>query len=206
MNALAKLALLAIIVGFSAFAAIVGDAASAGEAGEKALKAARAAPSPAARLRMIDLAIGRIEESRSRPLQWHAGAAEMLAALYASRYDLTRDQIALVRSAYWSAHTVKLARVQPNAWTRLAHLALAGVGNDICEAAACVATSFEVARMQEAESACARLQVAARIEPINASDQRVRDFIVTARSRRQLARCLSFLPQRELFGLLLSAE
>jgi hypothetical protein len=203
VNVLLKLAILALTLAWAYMAAATSEAAFSVAGGAESRNAARLLRSADAKLRTLDLASERIATSWARPLVWHAGAAETLAGLYASRYDLDPEPALLRESARWSSIAIELAPVQPRAWTRLALLDEAGFTNPLCAARECLTRSFETGRMFDGETACWRLQALARLEPISADDQRVRDFLLAARSRRQIARCLNFLPERDLFRIVL---
>lgn len=200
----AKIALAALALSWAAFSLFVGEAAGANAGAPTIIRNLRSAPSDAARLQMIDLATQRIETSWARPVRWHAGATETLAGLYALRYDLDNDPEALTQSARWTVATLTQNDIQPRAWTRLAHLGLARIPNALCEPHECIARSFETGRMLDSESSCGRLRIAGALEPMTLQDQRVQDFLLVASSRRQIARCLSFLPSNQLFQAVLS--
>lgn len=160
--------------------------------------AARDGETDSAKSQFAAQARAALAASPSRATQWHGGAIDALSWINAIDPDDHKAQ-----SAADAVRGLQLAPIQAPAWTRLSALAAQGVENPLCDARACVARSWQAARMAEPEIACARLRAAqdagvlGRID----SDERVGWYtrLVEAGAARA---CLDFAPGGEVFRML----
>lgn len=97
---------------------------------------------------------------------------------------------------------MRLAPVQPHAWTRLALLTELGHVNSVCDIDACLAHAWATARMIDPETACTRLRLTYRRSQFTGDDVRIDDYLRLGVSRRAAGACLAFLPGDQLFAAL----
>lgn len=166
-------------------------ASSAGESESQEVKA-----------RLLERADASLRASWARPLAWHAGATEALSGILLLRAETTNDPAVFDESADWAARTVRLAPVQPHAWTRLALLTERGHPNPICDVVACLTKSWQVAPMIDPQTACVRLQLAHRAAMLVRNDARIDAYLASGVPSADAARCLNFLQPGELFETL----
>lgn len=198
----------AALAALCAFGALfVFEAASKTGLASVAANAASRTPDPRQRTALLSDARDLIETSWARPAQWHAGAVEARSWIYALEARAARrDPSLAAQSAAAAALGVSLAPIQPTAWARLAAFAAAGRSTPACDAATCLERSWLSARMTDAATSCARLQLANRIAPIAASDPRVQWFVRSRFHPRVIARCLDFLPTRNVIHILVERD
>jgi hypothetical protein len=203
---LTKSLFLIVTLALFAFAATIFEAASATSIALNAISAAQTSDSDPVRQRLLDHAERTLRSSWARPLEWHAGATEALSAAYQLDGQLRGDPNLLTQSAFWAEKTVRLAPVQPHAWTRLAILAEQGHANTVCTLEVCLAKSWQTAPMIDPATGCARLQVAFRRNLLAADDPRIDAYLKSGPSRREAVQCLSFLPAGTVFQTMLRAQ
>lgn len=164
---------------------------------------ALASGSPNVRAQLLERAETSLRSSWAQPLSWHAGAAEALSGILFVKAQAGDESARLAESAAWAVKAIELAPVQPHAWTRLAALALEGHPNRLCDASTCLAQSYALAAMTDAETECARLRIAHQLGELNSADPRL-DIYMSAPgvSRHVAASCLNFLAPEELFEVL----
>jgi hypothetical protein len=188
------------------FSAVIFDAASSARAAADLIASARTTQSSHAQRMMLARIDPMLRSSWSKPLSWHAGAAELQSGAFALLAASPDDQ-RLRQSADAAVASLKLAPIQPLAWLRLATLAHYGQPNPLCAARECLARSWATGPLLEADDACLRLGVAvAEGEHIARADPRIDNFIVATPSAEKIAQCLSFLPPEDQFALMLTAR
>lgn len=183
-------------------AAVVFEAASRTSLALRMAASAGESQSLEVRTRLLERADASLRASWARPLAWHAGATEALSGILLLRAETTNDPAVFAESADWAARTVRLAPVQPHAWTRLALLAERGHPNPICDVVACLTKSWQVAPMIDPQTACVRLQLAHRAAMLTRDDARIDAYLASGVSSSEAARCLNFLAPSDLFETL----
>ncbi|MGD9965188.1 MAG: hypothetical protein AB7T59_01575 [Hyphomonadaceae bacterium] len=163
---------------------------------------ARASDSSVVRQRLLARAEHVITESWAEPEHWHAGAAEALSGIYLMQTQENNEPALFERSAALASHAVRLAPVQPHAWTRLALLAELGHTNSVCAIDACLGNAWTTARMIDPDTACTRLRLTYGRGQLTGDDARIDDYLRSGVYRRTAAECLVFLPGDQLFAAL----
>jgi len=163
---------------------------------------AQASDSAVVRQRLLARAEHIITESWVEPERWHAGAAEALSGIYLRQTQENSDSALFERSVALASHAVRLAPVQPHAWTRLALLAELGHTNSACAIDTCLVHAWTTARMIDPETACTRLRLTHNRGQLTGDDPRIDDYLRSGISRRAASDCLVFLPGDQLFAAL----
>jgi hypothetical protein len=200
-----RVILITVLAGFFAAALWVFEAASATDIALNMALAAKSSDSPNVRIRLLDRAEQTLRRSWANPSGWHAGATEALSAIYLLKSEANANPALAEQSVRWAVRTIRLAPVQPHAWTRLAVLAERGHPNPVCALTTCLQQSWRVAPMIDAETACTRLQLAYRHRLLATDDERINAYLHSGVSRREAVRCLAFLPPNTLLETLFSS-
>ncbi|MGE0046806.1 MAG: hypothetical protein AB7J28_05525 [Hyphomonadaceae bacterium] len=187
---------------------VVFEAASKTGLANVAANAAARTVNPGQRAQRLAEARALVEASWAAPARWHAGAVEARSWIYALEAQGRRQRGSAFAeaSAANAAYGVALAPIQPVAWARLAAFAASGRETLACDLPTCLARSWEAAPMTDAATACARLQLAQRTERIAVTDPRVTWFVRSGFQPRTIARCLDFLPTRDVLHILVARE
>lgn len=181
---------------------LIFEAASATSLALNTLVTAQASDSPVVRQRLLARAERFITESWADPEHWHAGAAEALSGIYLTQAQGNNASAMFERSAILASRAVRLAPIQPHAWTRLALLAELGHVTSVCDIDACLAHAWATARMIDPETACTRLRLTYGRGQLTGDDPRIDDYLRSGVSRRAAGACLAFLPGDQLFAAL----
>lgn len=200
-----RLILFAFVAICLAGAAIVFEAASRTALALQMVASASESESAPVRTRLLDRAEASLRTSWARPAEWHAGATEALSGILLLKAEVENDPALYSQSADWAVRTVRLAPVQPHAWTRLAVLAERGHPNPLCDVAACLTKSWRTATMIDPETACVRLQLSYRAGMLTRNDPRIDAYLSSGVTPRDAARCLNFLAPNDLFEVLARA-
>jgi hypothetical protein len=153
-------------------------------------------------------AADQIERSWAQPAQWHAGASEVLSAVYALQAEAAGgDRALFAKSIAAATRAVSLSPVQPHTWTRLAAFAQMGLPDVPCSVATCLDMSWRSARMIDPQTGCIRLRIAhAEGLLTGPADERITWYVRSGASPAEIAACLDFLPTDALFRLLLERQ
>lgn len=197
-----RLIIFACVASCFAGAALVFEAASRTALALNIVASAQESESGIVRDQLLNRAETELRSSWARPLEWHAGAVEVLSGTLLLKAEAHHQDQFYAESAELAVRALRLAPVQPHAWTRLALLAERGHPNRLCDFAACLAKSWQVAPMLDPETACLRLQMSNRAHMLAADDARIDAYIGSGVSRRVAARCLTFLAPHDLFEAL----
>ncbi len=197
-----RLILFAFVASCFAGAAFVFEAASRTALTLNMVASAGESESTIVRDRLLSRAETELRTSWARSIEWHAGAIEALSGILLLKAETAGENRLYAESADMAVRTLRLAPVQPHAWTRLALLAERGHPNPLCDLAACLTNSWQIAPMIDPETACLRLQLSYRAQILAANDARIDAYIGSGVSRRVAARCLNFLAPADLFEVL----
>jgi O-antigen ligase len=198
-------------VGAAAGAFVVLDAADATQMALEAASVAQVHQDPGARAVVLANARAALAARPTRPETWHAGAAAAGAwlelGIAASSPPGEAQKRALAASAALAERALRGAPLQPRAWLHLAVVNQSGAPTDLCAGRTCVERSFAATPVASQELACARLAVAHRFGMLAGKDDpRVVQAALLYSNRRATARCLAFLPSKDVLSLMLLRE
>jgi hypothetical protein len=204
------LRLLLLVLGLigGLLSAAVYDAASSAHEAHTLLRASQAIDQPPLRREILNRAAEAIENSWSNTAYWHAGAAEALSAVYASRTaEENGNMILAAKSVAAAQRSVELSPVQARAWTRLAAFAQIGTPGSPCSVERCLEMSWRAGRIIDPQSACTRLRIAAAEGLLTGpGDERIAWYLSSGAGPLEAARCLDFLPANVRFRVLLHSK
>ncbi len=165
------------------------------------------APTPAQVTIKLIRARAAIDNNPAAPVRWHVGAMEAMSwidALDATKAGRTAPDPALLAASRNAAEAaVRAAPVQPMAWMRLAALTNAGAPSRLCDARTCLTRSWQSAPMLARVQACERIRIAiAAGYPITPESEEMTRFLAAAPPWRMASACLSGLPAKDFFTVL----
>lgn len=187
------------------FSAAAFEAATQTQAAREVVASAQALP-PDLREATLRQTAARLEQNWSRPLLWHAGAADALSALLALRWEIAQEDPDLLRqSADAARQALRLSPSDFAPWVRMAKLDLAGAPSVTCRAEQCLLISWRAAPLADPETDCVRLRLWREAGlPLTAISAHIERYVRSGVGADTAARCLSFLSANERFLYLMA--